>query len=87
MLSITDLQSIIADGFLEGNATIAGLVMFAAVMLILLVLVKRKETAIVGMLPVTLIFGALGILSMDLMVLLIVIVVLVLAYMLRDSWR
>lgn len=87
MLSITDLQSIIANGFLDGNATVAGLIMFAAVMLILLVLVKKKETAVVGMLPVALIFGALGILSTDLMVLLIVITVLVLAFMLRDSWR
>lgn len=87
MLSIQDLQTVIAEGFFEGSETVAGLVMFAAVMLLLLVLVKKKETAIVAMLPVCLIFGTLGIMSMDLMVLLIIVTVLILAFMLRDTWR
>lgn len=85
-LNMTDIQDIIANGFFDGNATIAGLIMFSAVMLLILLLIKKTDVAIVMMMPVSLIFGIMGILSTDLMVLLVAVAVLILAYRTRDMW-
>lgn len=65
---------------------IAGIVMFAAVLLLLSVLLRDKFTVLVVSLPVTLIFTILGILPGDMTILLILVAVLGLAYAGRDAF-
>lgn len=86
MLSASDITGILADGFFDGNSTIAGLVIFSGVMLLILLLIKKTDVSIIMMMPVSLIFGSLGILSTDLMVILVAVAVLMLAYRTRDMW-
>ena len=80
MLDAQGLQNIIATTFFGGNTTVAGLVMFALVMLLVLVLVKDKRIAILASMPIVLIFGLLGVVNTDMMVLLIIVAVLSLSY-------
>ena len=88
MLSIPDIQNLIADSFFGGSDVLAGLVMLGAVLGVILALFKNKYAALIVGIPVVLIFSILGVLSVDLVILLIVIVVLRLALAARDaSWR
>lgn len=86
MLSASDMVDILADGLFDGNTTVAGLLMFSGVMLLVLLLIKKPDVSIIMMMPVSLIFGALGILNTDLMVILVAVSVLMLAYRTRDMW-
>lgn len=86
MLSASDITGILADGFFDGNMAIAGLVIYSGVMLLILLLIKKTDVSIIMMMPVSLIFGSLGILSTDLMVILVAVAVLMLAYRTRDMW-
>ncbi len=80
MIGLVDIQKIIADSFLNGDLTIAGLVMFSTVLAILFVVFKGNIfTALIISLPVTLIFSLMGVLSADMTILLIIITVLGLA--------
>lgn len=80
MISLNDIQNIIADSFLNGDLTIAGLIMFTVVLGVLFTIFNRNIfTALLLSLPVTLIFSLLGVLSSDMTVLLIIITVLGLA--------
>ena len=88
MLSIPDIQNLIADSFFGGSDVLAGLVMLGAVLGVILSLFKNKYAALIVGIPVILIFSILGVLSVDLVILLIIIVVLGLAFAARDaSWR
>lgn len=87
MISIQDLQELIASGFLEGNTTIAGLIMFSAVLLLIFSLMRNIKAVLIISMPVSLIFSSLGILSVDFMILLIIVAVLGLATVARDTWR
>ena len=88
MLSIPDIQNLIADSFFGGSDVLAGLVMLGAVLGVILALFKNKCAALIVGIPVVLIFSILGVLSVDLVILLIIIVVLGLAFAARDaSWR
>lgn len=79
MLQFTDLQGLIADIFFGGNATIAGLIMFAFVMGILFALIKNITAVLLVGLPILLVFSSMGIISGDMMIILIIIIVLGLA--------
>lgn len=85
-MSASDMVDILADGLFDGNTTVAGLLMFSGVMLLVLLLIKKPDVSIIMMMPVSLIFGALGILNTDLMVILVAVSVLMLAYRTRDMW-
>lgn len=88
MLSIPDIQNMIADAFFGGSDVLAGLVMLGAVLGVILALFRNKYAALIVGLPVILMFSLLGVLSVDVMILLIIIVVLGLAFAARDaSWR
>lgn len=88
MISIYDLQNLIGNDFFDGNGDIAGLVIFAVVLIVIFALSKRSTMyALLISLPVTLIFSMLGILSTDFLILMIVVVVLALAYTARNAWR
>lgn len=87
MISISDMNDLLAGGFFDGNTTISGLVMFSMVMILLFAIVRKPVTVIILAMPVTLIFASLGILSTDMMVLLIIVAALTLATIARDTWR
>ena len=80
MIGLADLQRILADSFLNGDLTIAGLVMFSMTLALLFIIFKGNIfTALLMALPVTLIFSLMGVLSGDMTILLIIITVLGLA--------
>lgn len=79
MLTIGTLQTVLASTFFDGQATIAGLAMFAVVLAVIMTITRNTFKALVVALPVTIIFSGLGVLSTDLMIVLIIIIVLGLA--------
>ena len=80
MIGLADIQRIIADGFLNGDMMIAGLIMFSTVLAILFIIFKANVfTALLMSLPVTLVFSLMGVLSGDMTILIIIVAVLGLA--------
>ena len=86
MIEFGDLQEILAEGFFSGNLEIAGILIFAAVLLIIFALTRKVTQALIIALPITLVFSMMGMLTTDFMILLIIITVLGLAYKTKDSW-
>lgn len=86
MISLNDLQEIIATTFLDGDTGIAGLIMFVVVLMVVLALTKNVSHSLIICLPVTLIFTMLGILPMEMTILLIIVIVLALAFTSRNIW-
>lgn len=72
MMSISELQQTIAITLFDGNNTIAGLAMFAVVMLLIFTLSRRVYTSMVLTLPVSFIFWMLDVITTDMMIVLIV---------------
>lgn len=72
MMGIEGFQHTVAVTLCQGNMTVAGLIMLAVVMLLILSVSRRIYTAIVLMLPVTVVFWLLDIIGTDMMVLLII---------------
>lgn len=64
MISLQDIQDILAQEFFEGNTSIAGIVLYMAVMTLIVVFFAHKNLILAFglMLPVTLIFTMLGVL-------------------------
>ena len=87
MLSIYDLQDLISISFFGGNMNIAGMVMYVVVLMIVFALTRKPTQTLVLSIPVTLIFSAIGVLSVDMMVLVIIITVLALAFSATKIWR
>lgn len=86
MITLEQIQLIVADSFLGGNLSIAGMAIFFIVMLAVFVLIKDKQSAMILMIPLTLIFSVLGILDTNLTVILIVIAVVSIAMKARKVW-
>lgn len=86
MLSIYDLQDLIGQAFFSGDMAIAGMVMYAVLLIAVFALTRNITQSLILSLPCTLIFAALGVLSTDLTVLLIIVTVLALAYTARNAW-
>lgn len=86
MITLEQIQLIVADSFLGGNLSIAGMAIFFIVMLAVFVLIKDKQSAMILMIPLTLIFSVLGILDTNLTVILIVIAVVSVAMKARKVW-
>lgn len=87
MISLADFQEIMAAAFLDGNLGIAGIIIYAVVLMVLFGLTRNTTQTLVISLPVTLIFSYLGILTNDVMILMILVTVLGLAFTTRDIWR
>ena len=79
MIGFTDIQTMIADGFLNGDMTTAGLLMFVSVLGIVFAITRNIFHSLILGLPMVLIFATLGIVSTDMTILLIIITVLGLA--------
>lgn len=79
ILTISDFQSILGATFFNGDLTIAGLAMFAFLVAIVFYVTRNVFQSLIIGLPIMLIFGQLGVITNDMMVLLIIITVLGLA--------
>lgn len=64
MISLQDIQDILAQEFFDGNTAIAGIIMYIGVMALVVVFFAQKNLILAFglMLPVTLIFSMLGVL-------------------------
>ena len=87
MLSIFDLQDLVSTSFFDGNSSVAGMVMYVVVLIVLFALTRKTQQTLIIALPTTLIFNVIGVLTTDIMVLLIIVTVLALAFTARDAWR
>lgn len=87
MMNFSDFQEIFATSFLDGDMAIAGILMYAAVMIIIFAATRNTMHSLLISLPITLVFSMLGVLSTDLMILLIIVTVLGLAVSAKDAWR
>lgn len=87
MLSLFDIQDLVADSFFDGDLNLAGMVMYTLVLIVLFALTRKTQQTLIISIPVTLIFSAIGVIPTDLMVLLIIVTVLALAFTARNVWR
>lgn len=80
MISVQQIQEVIAENLFGGDTTIAGLAMFAIVLALVFALFRNNyHVGIIVSIPLALMFSALGVLGSELMILLIVVAVLALA--------
>ena len=75
------------SGLFDGNTDIAGIVIYAIILMIIFLLIREPLPVLVISIPMTLIFTALGIVGTDFMILLIIIATLGLALIARNMWR
>lgn len=87
MLSLYDVQDLVSTSFFDGDTQIAGMCMYILVLVAIFALSRKTSQTLIIAIPVTLVFSALGVLSIDLMVLLIIMTVLGLAFTARNVWR
>ena len=87
MISIQTIQDMIADEFFGGNLTIAGIIMYAAVLLLIFLLIRDKQAALIISIPLTFVFSILGIVDTNLMLLLLIVAIFGLALQSRKIWR
>ena len=87
MISIQTIQDMIADQFFGGNLTIAGILMYSAVLLLIFLLIKDKQSALIISIPLTFVFSILGIVDTNLMLLLLIVAIFGLALQSRKIWR
>lgn len=87
MLSLYDVQDLVSTSFFDGDTQIAGMCMYILVLVAIFALSRKTTQTLIIAIPVTLVFSALGVLSIDLMVLLIIMTVLGLAFTARNVWR
>ena len=84
MITLNDIQIMISD-FFNGDLALAGLAMFAFLIVLIFVLTKNVFQSLVIGLVTTAIFSYMGILTNDIMILLIIIIVLGLAMTARNA--
>ena len=87
MISLGDLQGLIADSFFAGDTGIAGMVIFAVVMAIVFAIfgTERMTGSFIVMLPLTLIFSAMKILPDSMAILLVIVAIVGLAGSYKDK--
>ena len=78
-MDIGDIIQIMANSFFGGDTSIAGIVVYIAVIGIVFSIFRKITVALVVALPVTIIFNTMGILSQDVMIMRIIVTVLALA--------
>lgn len=81
MISASQFIQLVADNFTGGDTYVAGVLIFAVVMALIIAIVSgySMTAALISILPVALIFGLMGILTTDLMILILIVAILGLA--------
>lgn len=87
MISIQDLQDIVATNFFDGSSELAGIAIFIMAILAILGITRNPFYALLAGMGVTLLFSVMGVLSAEIAILMIVVSVLGLAYTSRSIWR
>lgn len=87
MLQLSEFQEILGASFFDGNTTIAGIVMYIAVLGLVFGLFRNLKATLIISMPITLAFSLLGIIDTNTLVLLIIVTILGLASVARDTWR
>ena len=86
MIGISEIQIVIADTFCGGSMDVAGIVMLACVMMVVFCLFRVNHFgAFACMIPVVLVFTALGVLSVTATVVLIFVAVIGLGVATRNT--
>ena len=85
MLQVSQIQTAIADMIFNGDTTIAGLMMFFFVMVVVFAMSKSVLHSLLLGLPLILVFSAMGVLGGDMTIILIIVIVLGLAVVGRNS--
>lgn len=86
-LNVNNIIKALADAVFAGNTAIAGIVVYAAILLVIFLLIREPLPVVLISIPVTLILRLLRVLDNDLTILLIIIAVLGLAMLARNMWR
>lgn len=86
-LNVNNIIKALADAVFAGNTTIAGIVVYAAILMVIFLLIREPLPVVLISIPVTLILRLLRVLDNDLTILLIIIAVLGLAMLARNMWR
>lgn len=86
MLSLSDIQDLISQTFLDGNTALAGIAMFGIVIIAIFGLLRSAFMALLAGMIAALFFTVSGVLPSELAVLMIIVSVLGLAYTARNSW-
>lgn len=76
MLTLTTVQSILANNFFDGSMVVAGMAMYIVVLVLLFLVARNLVAVMLISLPVTLIFASMNILSGDLLIVLILVTVI-----------
>lgn len=79
MITITAVQTVLGTTFFNGDSALAGLVIFAIVLAVIMAVTRSTFKALLLGLPVVFIFSGLGILGGDMLIILVIVVVLGLA--------
>ena len=81
MVSVAELQGIVADGFFNGDLTAAGLIMYAMMLAVIFAVLSRfsMTAALISTIPVTLIASLMSMISTDMMILILIVAILGLA--------
>lgn len=87
MIDLNGLIEVLADTFFNGDVTIAGIVIYTTILMIILALTRKAFITLLVALPVTFIFTSMNVLSHEMMIMMIIVVVLGLAYTSRGVWR
>ena len=86
-LNINNVIQALADSIFGGNTAVAGIVIYAAILLAIFLLIREPLPVVLISIPVTLILRLMRVLDNDLTILLIIISVLGLAMLARNMWR
>ena len=87
MMDMNGFIQLVADTLFGGDVTIAGIVIYSMVLLVVLALTRKAFVALLVSLPVTFVFTQMNIISQELMIMLIIVAVLGMAYTSRTMWK
>ena len=87
IISPGGITQVIGDALFDGNATIAGVVLFAIILGILFAIIREPLPVVLLGIPIMGVFTLLGLLDMNMVILLIIVTAVGLALIARNMWR
>ena len=78
MIDLAGFTSVVADGFFDGNITVAGIAIYSVLIMIVVAVISRYNmvAALIAVLPITIIYSILGTLNGNLVILILVVDIL-----------
>ena len=85
--NVSDIQTVLAETMFSGDMTLAGLAIFASVMIVMFAAVSRKNILLpfAAMIPITVMFSLMGIVPDSMAIILTLISVLVIAAKAKEA--